>query len=88
MSALPVLNPKSSRSLSPVHHINVAFSIRLLYQFEQKYFFIFKTCTGGGQVSRVLYENTVFLKNKNKINIGSKINPKIHLIAGNTNAGF
>ena len=35
------------------------------------------------RILRVLYGNTVFLKNKNKINIGSKINPKIHLIAGN-----
>ena len=31
---------------------------------------------------RVLYGNTVFLKNKNKINIALKIIPKILLIAG------
>ena len=37
---------------------------------------------------RVLYGNTVFFKNKNKINIALKIIPKILLIAGNTNAGF
>ena len=39
-------------------------------------------------VSGVLYGNTVFLKNKNKINIALKIIPKILFIAGNTNAGF
>ena len=36
----------------------------------------------------VLYGNTVFLKNKNKINIGFKIIPKLDHDAGNTNAGF
>ena len=37
---------------------------------------------------RVLYGNTVILKNKNKINIRFKIIPKLHLDAGNANAGF
>ena len=46
MSALPVHDPKSSRSLSPVHHINVALSIRPLYQ----------------QISRVLSKNIYFFK--------------------------
>ena len=41
-----------------------------------------------GMIIRVLYGNTVFLKNKNKINIALKIIPKILLNAGNTNAGF